>query len=122
MFEAYINGLRMLRVRASTLDAAAFYARKTVCERGSSSLRGWSSWAAGRDCDTMAVSWPWMLIADGVVALDPMRIQSNLLVMDDLDKPLGEHSSTKVLLAIVDRMPWQRYALKAIRRHQLAGQ
>ncbi len=112
----------MRRVRANTLDAALFTVRKTVCERSCPSLRGWSSWVAGRDSETLALNWPWGLIAEGVVALDPLRIQSNLLMIDDFDQPLDERASTRVLIELIDRMPWQGSAMKAIRRHQPAAQ
>jgi hypothetical protein len=116
MFEAYINGLRLQRRKMRDLNPSTFRHRRTVVDRPSptgASSSGWSSWIAGVRSEVIAIAWPWAIIQHGVPALDPMRIQSNLLLLGRDDRMLNEQQTLGALLVLVTQLDWHPHALKA---------
>ena len=112
MFEAYINGLRLLRRRLLDLDPSVFRHRRTVRDPTNLSgvSGGWSSWTTGAGSGVVALAWPWFIIQRGALALEPMGIQSNLLLLDAADQPLSETQTMAALLALVNRLDWHPHA------------
>jgi hypothetical protein len=115
MFEAYINDLRLLRRNASELDPGEFHHVQTI--RGPQStlaaLSGWTLWLAGSTADRIALAWPWALIQHGIPAIDPLQIQSNLLLLDQAAQPMREYQALGVLVHVVNRLGWHVHAREA---------
>lgn len=78
-------------------------------------LMGQSVWG-GRCADSAAgVSWDWIEIADGVVAIaDPMMMISNLRVLGRDGEVLTAYEAAPHLNGIVNRLPWQEEVERAI--------
>ena len=115
MFEAYINELRLLRRRALDLDPGSFQHIQTSRDPDSklSASSGWTLWAAGIDNQRVAIAWPWGLIRQGIPAIDPMQIQSNLLLLDPDERPMTEYQALGELVHVVNRLEWHAYAQDA---------
>jgi len=115
MFEAYINELRLLRRHASDLDPGAFHHLQTIRDPAStlSAYSGCAIWVAGSGDGSIAVAWPWAFIQQGIPAIDPLRIQSNLLLLDAADRPLPEYQALGVLVHVVNRLEWHVHAREA---------
>ena len=115
MFEAYINKLRLLRRHASELDPTAFHHMQTIRDPKSklAAYSGWAIWIAGSDRESIAISWPWGFIQHGIPAIDPLQIQSNLLLLDASERPLPEYQALGVLVHVVNRLEWHMHAREA---------
>ena len=85
MFEAYLDGLRLLRRRASELDPNTFFQLDTALDpQGKlANCSGWSLWAGGCESERIGLLFPWGFIQHGIPAIDPLRIQTNLMLLDD---------------------------------------
>lgn len=115
MFEAYINGLRLLRRKAVDLDPAAFNNLETIRDQSLAlaPYAGWSLWIAGTANERVALVWPWGIIQHGIPAIDPLQIQTNLLLLDDSGCPLPEYQSFAALVHTVNRLEWHGLARTA---------
>lgn len=119
MFEAYINALRMRRMQVHDLTALAFRHLRTVCVESASDrvgLTGWAKWAADADGSPVGLVWPWAEIQHGGIALDPSRIQSNLLLVCPRGEPLGAREATSAIIRLVHALEWQAFARSAALR------
>lgn len=115
MFEEYINQLRLLRRYAPDLDPAAFRHVQTIRDPASklAAYGGWALWAAGIDSQSIAIAWPWGFIQHDIPAIDPLQIQSNLLLLDAFDSPLPEYQALAVLVHVANRLEWHVHAREA---------
>jgi hypothetical protein len=76
---------------------------------------GQTAWG-GRAVDSAAgLSWDWIEIADGVIAIaDPMTMTTNLRLLGPEGEVLTAHSAAPHLNRIAHQLPWQaevRHAL-----------
>jgi hypothetical protein len=76
---------------------------------------GQTAWG-GRAADSVAgLSWDWIEIADGVIAIaDPMTMTTNLRLLGSEGEVLTAHSAAPHLNRIAHQLPWQaevRHAL-----------
>jgi len=76
---------------------------------------GQTAWG-GRAADGVAgLSWDWIEIADGVIAIaDPMTMTTNLRLLGSEGEVLTAHSAAQHLNRIAHQLPWQaevRHAL-----------
>ena len=113
MFEAYINALRTRRMQVHDLTALAFRHLRTVCVQSASDgtgLTGWAKWAADADGSPVGLVWAWAEIQHGAIALDPSRIQSNLLLVCQRGEPLGAREATSAIIRLVHALEWQAFA------------
>jgi len=119
MFESYINKLRLLRCHATDLKARDFRHRQTVWDPQSKlgACSGWTLWVTGSDSDASAIAWPWGFIEHGVPAIDPMQIQSNLLLLDAAGRPVPGHQALGVLVSVVNCLEWHLHAREACAKH-----
>jgi hypothetical protein len=76
---------------------------------------GQTAWG-GRAGDSAAgLSWDWIEIADGVVAVaDPMTMTSNLRVLGTEGEVLTAHSAAPHLNRLLHGLPWQAEVRRAI--------
>lgn len=118
MFEAYINELRLLRRNSLDLDAANFRHVQTTRdpENRLAARSGWALWTAGSYRESVAISWPWGVIQHDIPAIDPLQIQSNLLLLDTTGRPLPEYQGLATLVHLVNQLAWQSYALESCRK------
>lgn len=70
----------------------------------------------GRAGDTAAgISWDWIEVADGIVAIaDPMMMTTNLRLLGSEGEVLTSHEVAPHLNAIVHRLPWQAEVRQAL--------
>lgn len=70
----------------------------------------------GRAGDSAAgVSWDWIEVAEGIVAIaDPMMMISNLRLLGPEGEVLTAHEIAPYLNEIVHRLPWQSEVHRAI--------
>lgn len=70
----------------------------------------------GRAADSAAgVSWDWIELADGVIAIaDPMMMVTNLRMLGAEGEVLTAHESAPHLNGIVHRLPWQIEVQRAL--------
>ena len=115
MFETYINELRLLRRSGLDLDPATFRHVQTIRDPANklAAYSGWALWTAGDCRESVAVAWPWGLIQHGIPAIDPLQIQSNLLLLDAVGHPLPEYQGLATLVHLVNRLAWHSHALEA---------
>jgi hypothetical protein len=115
MFETYINGLRLLRRRASQLDPNAFFELETVRDTHGklATCSGWSLWAGGAGTERIGLLWHWGFIQYDIPAIDPMRIQTNLLLLDDSEHMISEYQAVGALVNLINHLRWQDHARAA---------
>lgn len=115
MFEAYLNKLRLVRRHASQLDPADFRHDQTIRDPASklAACSGWALWTTGLDAQSIALSWAWGFIQHGIPVIDPLQIQSNLLLLDAAERPLPEYQALGVLVHVVNRLEWHMHAREA---------
>ena len=115
MFETYINELRLLRRNALDLEPATFRHVQTIRDPHNklATDSGWALWTAGEYLESVAIAWPWGLIQHGIPAIDPLQIQSNLLLLDTVGHPLPEYQGLATLVYLVNRLAWHSHALQA---------
>ena len=115
MFEAYINRLRTQRVSVAKLGPPAFTHRRSLCDAFAApgcQCSGWSSWSSEGEYGPWAIAWPWNVIRQNLVVPDPMRIQSNLLLVDEQALLVTEQRALATLLLLITGLEWQRFALR----------
>jgi hypothetical protein len=112
MFEYVLDELRLRRFMQADLDPALFRHLRTVksSEAPEKQCNGWALWVAGESKDTVALAWPWSFIQPGVPAIDPLKIQSNLLLLDDKGELLSEYQTVATLVYLVNRLDWNSQA------------
>ena len=60
------------------------------------------------------LSWPRTLIEHGVLVIDPLRAQSNLLLLGTDGVPISEYQSMARLLHICNCLTWHAHARDAL--------
>ncbi|MFN3302095.1 MAG: hypothetical protein ACK44A_00060 [Roseateles sp.] len=68
------------------------------------------------------VEWDWVQIGHGtVVQADPLNVRSNVLLLDDLGRPLLSSRRKASLATLVYLLPWQGPVLDQLRLDAPAG-
>jgi len=108
VFEYVLDELRLRRFMQADLDLASFRHLRTVksLRTHEEQCTGWALWVAGASKDTVALAWPWSFIHPGVPAIDPLKIQSNLLVLDVKGEPLSEYQTVGALVYLINSIDW----------------
>lgn len=108
MFEYVLDELRLRRFMQADLDPASFRHLRTVksSRAHEEQCTGWALWVAGASKDTVALAWPWSFIHPGVPAIDALKIQSNLLVLDLKGEPLSEYQTVGALVYLINSIDW----------------
>lgn len=101
-----------VRVRASSLRLADFR------HEGSSAAApyaGISIWASGGPSG-FRLGWKWIDIGRGCIVIDdPASIVSSAVLIDDGGAPLSRTCTVLILHWLVQRLPWQGEAWRALR-------
>jgi hypothetical protein len=76
----------------------------------------------GRAGDTAAgISWDWIEVADGIVALaDPMMMTTNLRLLGGEGEVLTAHETAPHLNGVVHELPWQAEVCRALSQTRAA--
>lgn len=77
----------------------------------------------GRAGDTAAgISWDWIEVADGIVALaDPMMMTTNLRLLGAEGEVLTAHETAPHLNGVVHGLPWQQEVWRALTQSGSTG-
>ena len=76
--------------------------------------QGQVMWACETPKGPVGLSWDWFALREGVLAMaDPMKIVSNLELLDGDGSPVGESQRIVELNNIVHALAWQSRVLRA---------
>jgi hypothetical protein len=81
------------------------------CEPPSEFVRvngaGTSMWEVMLPAQMVWLSWDWLLLDSGVIALaNPTDVRSNAILLDGNDRLLPLHASAAILASVVHGLPW----------------
>jgi hypothetical protein len=115
MYEAYIDGLRLERRLATELNASGFRPEALAADAIVDPARrsGWALWVAGEPEHLVAIAWPWAFIEMGIPAINPVQIQTNVMLVDQAGRPLSESDALGALVNLVNQLAWQVHARRA---------
>jgi Domain of unknown function (DUF4902) len=69
---------------------------------------GTSMWEVSLAAQMVWLSWDWLLLDSGVIALaNPTDVRSNAILLDGNDRLLPLHASAAMLASIVSNLPWR---------------
>jgi Domain of unknown function (DUF4902) len=75
---------------------------------------GTSMWEVSVATQMVWLSWDWLSLNSGVIALtNPLDVRSNAILLDDNDRLLPLHASTAILASIAHKLPW-RYEVERL--------
>ena len=79
-----------------------------IAEDASGLRYGQVMWASYSNDNLTGIAWDWREVQKNVVAMfDPMAVQSNVELLDDLDAPLTESQQLLYLNRAIHSLPWQ---------------
>jgi Domain of unknown function (DUF4902) len=77
---------------------------------------GTSMWEVSLAAQTAWLSWDWLALDSGVIALaNPIDVRSNAILLDGDDQLLPLHASAAILASIVHDLPWREEVERLVR-------